>query len=75
MNWPSVRDLLAPARQIAIEPVGQRREAEDRRADQFLADTENETSLEFRQQHDDEQGDQEDAADRDRVRQIHGMLS
>jgi hypothetical protein len=27
-------------------------------------------SLEFRQQDDDEEGDQEDAADRDRVRQI-----
>ena len=30
------RDLLAAARQVAVGPVGERREAEDRRADELL---------------------------------------
>ena len=30
-------DLLAAAREVAVEPVGERRDAEDRRADELLA--------------------------------------
>ena len=56
------RDLLAPARQVAVEPVGQRRQPEDRGADEFLRHAEDLTPLELRQQHDDEQRHEEDAA-------------
>ena len=35
------RHLLASSRQIAIQPVGQRGDAEDGRADQFFANSEN----------------------------------
>ena len=37
MHLAERRDLLAAPRQVAVEPVGERREREDRRADQLLA--------------------------------------
>ena len=41
------RHLLAAARQVAVEPVGERGEAKNRRADQLLADAEDEAPFEF----------------------------
>ena len=38
--WPSGVTCLPPARQVAVEPVGQRRQAEDGRRHQVLVDTE-----------------------------------
>ena len=70
-DLPERGDLLAAARQVAVEPVGQRRQAEDRRADQLLPHAQNEAPLELRQQHDDQQRHEKDAAERQRVRQIH----
>ena len=45
MTCPSARDLLAAAREVAVEPVGERREAEDRGADELLADAEDHAAL------------------------------
>ncbi len=68
---PEGRDLLAAARQVAVEPVGERGQPEDGRADELLADAENQPPLELRQQHDHEQRHEEDPGERERVRQIH----
>jgi hypothetical protein len=65
------RDLLAPARQVAIEPVGEGRQREDRGADQFLAPPEHNPFLELRQQHDHEQRHEKDPRQRERVREVH----
>ena len=71
---PERRDLLAPPREVAVEPVGQRGDAEDRRADELLRHAEDQAPLELRQQHDDQQRHEEDAAERQRVRKIHALL-
>ena len=69
---PERRDLLAAARQIAVGPVGERGEAENRGADELRRHAENLPPLELRQQHDHEQRHQADARHRERVRQVHG---
>jgi len=68
---PERRDLLPAAREVAIEPVGQRRQAEDRRPHQFFANAKNQAPLELRQQNHHEQRHEEDASDGDRVGKIH----
>ena len=67
--------LAAPARQIAVEPVGERGQAENRRANERRRHAENRMALELRQQDDDQQRDQEDAGNGERVRQVHQPLS
>ena len=65
-------DLPAPARQVAIEEIGQGGQSEDGGADQRLGDPEYLPALELGQQHDDEQGHQEHADDGQHVGEIHG---
>jgi len=44
--------LPTSSSQVPVEPVGHRREREDRSADQLLRHPEDTTALEFGQQHD-----------------------
>ena len=68
---PSDGHLPAAARQIAVEPVGERGQAEDRRATSAVGTPKISMPFELRQQDDDEQRDQEDARDGQRVGQVH----
>ena len=74
ITWPKRRDLLAAAGEVAVEPVGERGEREDRRADELLRHAEDQPALELRQQHHHEQRHEEDARDGQRVRQVHRAL-
>ena len=71
-DLPERRDLLAAARQIAVGPVGERGQAENRGADELLRHAENLPAFELRQQHHHEQRHEEDARHGERVRQVHG---
>ena len=68
-------DLLPPPREVAVEPVGERRDGENGRADQFLADPEDQAPLELGEQHDHQQRDQEDPRDGQRVGQVQRQAS
>jgi hypothetical protein len=69
---PELRHLPAAAGEVAVQPVRQRRDAEDGGAEDLPRHAEDELGLEARQQHHDEQRNQEDAGQRKRVRQVHG---
>ena len=68
------RDLFPAPGQIPVQPVGDGCEAENRGADELVRDAENLAALELRQQHDHEQGHEEDAAERQRVREVHDTV-
>ena len=72
--WPSHGDLLAPPREIAVEPVGERGEAEDGRGHQLDRQAEHQPAFELREQHRHQHRHQENARDGERVRQIHAAL-
>jgi len=63
-------DLVASSREIAVQPVGQGREAEDGGADEFLADAQDQPAFELGQQNHDEQRDEEDPDCCQGVRQV-----
>jgi hypothetical protein len=72
IHHPAERgDLPAAPREVAIEPVGDRRQPEDGGADDRRGDAEKRLPLELGQQDDDQQGDQKDPRDRERIRQVH----
>ena len=64
---PERRDLLVPPRQIAVEPVRDRREAENRRPKLLRL----QVPLELGQKHYHQQRDEENAAEGQRIGQIH----
>jgi len=63
--------LAAAPGEKAIEPVGERGHAENGRTEDLVADPEDGSAGELREEHDDQQRHQEDAPERDAVRQIH----
>ena len=70
---PERGDLPAPPREIAVEPVGERRQRRRwRRRRVGVGRPRIALALELRQQHDHQQRDQKNARDRERVRQVHG---
>ena len=62
-------DLLAATREVAVEPVGERRDGKNQRAHDLAAA--DRPILGIGQQNDHEQWDEKDASHRDGVRQIH----
>ncbi len=71
-DLPQPGDLAAAAGQVAVEPVGERREAEDGPGHQLDGQSHHEPALELREQHRHQQRHQEDARDRDAIGQVHG---
>ena len=65
------RDLLAAPRQVTVQPVGQRGDAEDQRRRHPLGQAQDQVALERGQQHHDQQRDQDDARQGEGVRQVH----
>ena len=68
-------DLMTPPRQIAVEPVGEGRDREDRGANELFPNPENHAPLELREEHHHEQRHQKNSRDRQRVRQVHVRAS
>jgi len=65
------RDLLAAPRQVAVQPVRQRGDAEDQRRRHPLGQAQHQVALERGQQHHDEERDQDDARQGEGIRQVH----
>ena len=72
-RWARGR-LPAAAREVPVQPIGERRDAEDGRAHDLLGDADNPAPFELGQQHDHEQRDEEHPRNREAVREIHRRL-
>jgi hypothetical protein len=73
-HLPQPGHLTTAPREVAIEPVGDRRECKDRRADQLPLHPENPPALELRQEHYDQERHEKHAHQCQRIGQIHRWL-